>query len=78
MTSSWDNQPKQAVNHSYITSPQRFSPVEARSTMQDAEANISTKPTSLNVAKRTRSPPMPSREDDILGLYNPPDTYTRR
>ena len=78
MPSSWDNQLKQAGNYSYITSPQRFSPVVARSTVQDGESNISTKATCLNVAKGTRSPPLPSHEDDILGLYNPPDANVRR
>ena len=51
--------------------PQRLSPVAASSTAHDAEAHILTEANNLNVAKKTRSPPLPFHEEDILGLYSP-------
>ncbi|XP_020274576.1 SAC3 family protein B isoform X2 [Asparagus officinalis] len=75
--SSWENLPNQPSS-SYVRSPQRLTPVAARKNAHDTEANFSMKPDSFNFAIRTRSPPLPTHEDDILGLYNPPNVNARR
>lgn len=76
--SNLENQPMQPVSHSTFTSPHRLSPVAARSTVHDSEVNFSTETGGPNLAIGTSSPPIPFHEDDILGLYNPPNTTARR
>lgn len=75
---NWPNEPKQPLNLGYPANSEKLSPVGDYATSYHVEAKFPTKSLNQQIPKRTRSPPLPSHDADVLEHYNPTVADYRR